>query len=666
MKKLLSANGLIPHFAGLLRFFFLFVFFVSIRFSVISQNIGINTTGVAADPSALVEIGKGTLATPDVLGLLIPRVNLTITTSNAPIGAGIVTSLMVYNNATVNDVTPGYYYWDGTKWVRFNTGAGGGNAWLLLGNAGTLDGTNFLGTTDDVPLSFRVWNTNAGRIESDAGVGGNFSNTFLGFRAGITNNTGGYNTVMGDGAMQAMGTTAARNTAIGAGAGFWIGSIATGTDNTVIGNGIMTLCNPVSFNTAVGSGAMYAVSGNSNTALGYQAVNGSASCVNGSYNIGIGYQAMFGNTWPAVSANDNIGIGYRSLYNLTSGASDIGIGSSSLLSNTTGSYNTSLGVWSLYNNTAESYNTALGYLALYSQTGSNMTNTNNVAIGNYSMYSNNPGVSTGYGNVAVGDYAMYYNTTGYNNTAIGGGTTGSGGALYYNQTGFYNTAVGYQALYGSSTISSNANTAVGDQALFYANTGGYNTACGEFALQGTGSITGQYNAAIGAWAGKAVNAGNSNVFLGYGAGYTTTSPSNKLFIQSYNSGGSGTTPLIYGDFNTGQVSILSSTLSNTLFVNGTTKLGSSGTTITNVINATVVLDLPSIATAASLAQTFTVTNAQTNSAVFVSPATALTDGLIICYCRVSAAGTVEVKFKNTSAGAIDMASMNWYFTVVQQ
>ena len=82
-----------------------------------AQNISINTTGAPADATSLLEIGKGTLATPDVLGLLIPRVNLTITTSNAPIGVGIVTSLLVYNNATVNDVTPGYYYWNGTKWV---------------------------------------------------------------------------------------------------------------------------------------------------------------------------------------------------------------------------------------------------------------------------------------------------------------------------------------------------------------------------------------------------------------------------------------------------------------------------------------------------------------------------------------------------------------------
>ncbi|MCO7723709.1 hypothetical protein NJB85_11015 [Myroides odoratimimus] len=51
-------------------------------------------------------------------GLLIPRVDLVKTTNQTPITAP-ETSLMVYNQATANDVTPGYYYWDGTKWARF-------------------------------------------------------------------------------------------------------------------------------------------------------------------------------------------------------------------------------------------------------------------------------------------------------------------------------------------------------------------------------------------------------------------------------------------------------------------------------------------------------------------------------------------------------------------
>jgi hypothetical protein len=38
-------------------------------------------------------------------------------------------------------------------------------SWNLLGNSGTIDGTNFIGTTDNVPFSIRVNNQKAGRID---------------------------------------------------------------------------------------------------------------------------------------------------------------------------------------------------------------------------------------------------------------------------------------------------------------------------------------------------------------------------------------------------------------------------------------------------------------------------------------------------------------------
>jgi hypothetical protein len=87
-----------------------------------SQNVGFNTTGSLPNPSALVDIDASPLNNK---GLLIPRVSLTQTSSNTPIGAAIATSLLVYNTATINDVIPGYYYWDGATWVRLSTGAAG-------------------------------------------------------------------------------------------------------------------------------------------------------------------------------------------------------------------------------------------------------------------------------------------------------------------------------------------------------------------------------------------------------------------------------------------------------------------------------------------------------------------------------------------------------------
>ncbi len=82
-----------------------------------SQNIGVNTTGAVPNASAGLDISFTDK------GLLIPRVALTATNVAAPVVAP-ATSLLVYNTATVggaNAVSPGFYYWDGTIWVRFTS-----------------------------------------------------------------------------------------------------------------------------------------------------------------------------------------------------------------------------------------------------------------------------------------------------------------------------------------------------------------------------------------------------------------------------------------------------------------------------------------------------------------------------------------------------------------
>ena len=63
--------------------------------------------------------------------------------------------------------------------------------WSLTGNGGTVDGFNFLGTTDNTPLNFRVNNTTAGRIDPT------LRNTFFGFQSGLSNYAGFGNTATG-------------------------------------------------------------------------------------------------------------------------------------------------------------------------------------------------------------------------------------------------------------------------------------------------------------------------------------------------------------------------------------------------------------------------------------------------------------------------------------
>src|SRR5690554_2684285 len=85
------------------------------------------------------QVGIGTL-TPDKSsqldvtannkGILIPRVSLTSTTDTTTITNGNVNSLLVFNTATQNDITPGYYYWYIDKWKRMvNDDEVGGNVY---------------------------------------------------------------------------------------------------------------------------------------------------------------------------------------------------------------------------------------------------------------------------------------------------------------------------------------------------------------------------------------------------------------------------------------------------------------------------------------------------------------------------------------------------------
>jgi hypothetical protein len=127
------------------------VLLASITFSIANAQVGIGTT----TPEASAELD----ITSANRGFLMPRVALNATADTGTITGAEATGLMVYNTATVSDVTPGFYYWNGTQWVRFDT-----NAWSTTGNAGTNATNNFLGTTDAQDLVFRTNNTEVLRV----------------------------------------------------------------------------------------------------------------------------------------------------------------------------------------------------------------------------------------------------------------------------------------------------------------------------------------------------------------------------------------------------------------------------------------------------------------------------------------------------------------------
>jgi translation elongation factor P/translation initiation factor 5A len=100
------------------------------------------------------------------------------------------------------------------------------------------------------------------------------------------------------------------------------------------------------------------------------------------------------------------------------------------------------------------------------------------------------------------------------------------------------------------------NTAIGDDAQLANTTGSYNVSNGNGTLN---SANGSNNTAIGYRAGYVNSTGSGNVMIGHKAGYNETG-SNKLYISN----GDTASPLIHGDFSSGEVTINGNLTVNTL------------------------------------------------------------------------------------------------------
>lgn len=353
-------------------------------------------------------------------GMLVPRMD-----SSQRVGiSSPATGLLVYQT----DGTNGFWYFNGVQWISLTagltgatgptgptgeqgitgptgpTGADGSlNAWALLGNTGTTQGTNFLGTTDSKYLSIRTNNTERFRVTNQGQL--EVFNT-------------GMSVFMGQSAGRVDDLTDNENVFIGYLSGF---SNTSGDANVGIG------AQALNANT----------SGNRNTALGKYALKSNGS---GSNNTSIGSNALTLNT----SGSHNVAIGSSALQANISGQKNVAIGTNSSL-NTTSSSNTAVGAMTLNSNTSGALNTAIGESALYT----NVTGSRNIATGFQTLFN-----STGSDNLANGCSALYTNTSGDKNSAVGGYS------LYSNTTGVYNTAVGYQSLY-TNTVGS-YNTAIGE------------------------------------------------------------------------------------------------------------------------------------------------------------------------------------------------------------
>jgi len=135
------------------------LFFLIYSFSY--AQVGIGTT--TPNASAVLDVNSS------AKGVLIPQVALTGTTDNSTI-LNPANSLLIYNTSQINDVSPGYYYREGTKWLRI-VNSGDSEKWTLSGNSGTSVGTNFIGTTDLQDFAIYTNNAEAIRVKNNGNVG---------------------------------------------------------------------------------------------------------------------------------------------------------------------------------------------------------------------------------------------------------------------------------------------------------------------------------------------------------------------------------------------------------------------------------------------------------------------------------------------------------------
>ena len=505
-----------------------------------AQSFAINTDGSTANSSSLLDV-KSTDK-----GVLIPRMSK----AQKNTIASPATGLLIFQNSPDS---VGFYYYNGSNWLWLAT-ANNITGWSTTGNAGTDTAVNFIGTTTTMPLRFKQNSQWTGQLNS------NTANYFIGADAGKNNTLGTNNIGFGSGALN-NNTTSVGNTSVGDSAlytqSFNNSNTAFISYNTAIGSKALYNNQPSSafdgiYNTASGSEALFKnTTGIGNSALGYAA---SRENTTGYYNVAIGVSALsniikggnntavgtgagsgfagssdsvslttfIGNSAGGFNSRDKVvGIGYGALtFN--------GLGSTNL---NEGKENTAVGFSAMQFFTKGSRNTALGHNAMFGLSGSGSTGNDNIGIGDSTL----AGTTSAFSNVAVGNYALSKNKTASRNVAIGDSAMYSQSFTNANVSYFQdNTAIGSKALfYNQPTTSINGakNTAIGSEALYLNTTGQENTAMGTGALHN--NITGSGNTATGRSSNRLSKSGFYNSYFGFESGYTDSTGSTNTGLGAF-------------------------------------------------------------------------------------------------------------------------------------
>lgn len=398
-------------------------------------------------------------------GVLIPRVALTALNAQSPIVGTMAASLLVYNTSSGNGITPGFYYWSGSAWLRLAVTNEVVNSIGAISNTSDAKGASI---TSGVLSLTPADGTSGGVVTTD-------NQTFAGNKT-FNNNINVNSVSLG------APTSGSQNTMLG-NASFGYGS--PGNNNTALGFFTLSTLNGGGDNTAVGTNAIrqgpqgVTPNGSRNTAVGSAALtNGAAS----SDNVAIGVSILSNATGGA-----NTGVGNFALQNTTTARENVGLGFYSLHNATEGGYNTAIGSSSMFLNSTGDVNTAVGYKSLYS----NQNGRYNTSIGVQSQESNTSGSQ----NTAIGVAAIDQNTTGSNNTVLGAFAGRHFGANYQfnvDKTTAINNSVliGYDArplvnnssneiVIGHNAVGKGSNTVqLGNTSITAVNTSGTITANG--------------------------------------------------------------------------------------------------------------------------------------------------------------------------------------------
>ncbi len=101
-----------------------------------------------------------------------------------------------------------------------------------------------------------------------------------------------------------------------------------------------------------------------------------------------------------------------------------------------------------------------------------------------------------------------------------------------------------------------------------------------------------------------------------------------------------------------------------LDVNGTVRIGSSGTILNGIMKSTLEIEIPALASMGEGMVTIPFEGAIEQASVYVSPGSTMS-GLMIGYARVCTPGNVEVKFMNMSTDMEEPMSMVLHISIIQ-